>query len=76
MNEIIEILNSVKPGFNYETETALVDSGILDSLDIITIISEISDRYDITVSPDKITPENFNSAVAIQKMIEKIEEDN
>ena len=76
MKEIVELLNEVKPGFDYESETALVDDGILDSLDIISVIAEISDCFDVEVSSEYITPENFNSADAIQKMIMEIKDND
>ena len=75
MEELLEILAEIKPGVDFKSETALVDDGILDSLDIISIISEVSDEYDVKISPEKITPENFNSAAAIMNLIDELAED-
>ena len=75
MDRPIEILEELKPGVDFSKEKALVDDAILDSLDIITIISEISDEFDVTVSPDMITPENFNSAENIFELIEELGND-
>lgn len=75
MEELLEILAEIKPGVDFKSETALVDDGILDSLDIISIISEVSDEYDVKISPEKITPENFNSAAAIMNLIDELSED-
>lgn len=75
MEELIQILKGVKPGVDFENETALIDNGILDSLDIITIIAEIFDEFDITVPTNYIIPENFNSANRIsfiKKLNQKI----
>jgi acyl carrier protein len=49
----------------------LVDEGILDSIDIVSIISEIETEYSIEIDPDEIDPDNFQSAKAIQEMLEK-----
>ena len=73
MEDLIKILKGVKPGVDFENETALIDDGILDSLDIITIIAEIFDEFDITVPTNHITPENFNSAKALYALIEELE---
>ena len=75
MENLLEILTELKPGVDFKSETALVDDGILDSLDIISIISEVSDEYDVKISPEKITPENFNSAAAIMNLIDELAED-
>ncbi|MBQ5591080.1 MAG: acyl carrier protein [Clostridia bacterium] len=75
MNELLEILSEVKPGVDFESETALVDDAILDSLDIISIISEVSDEFDVRISPEDIIPENFNSAEAMWSLISELMED-
>lgn len=75
MEELLEILSEIKPGVDFEKETKLVDDGILDSLDIISIISEVSDEYDVKIPPESIVPENFNSAKAMLALINKLEEE-
>ena len=44
MKEFIEMLKKIKPNVDFENEEALVDDGILESLDIISIISEIAEE--------------------------------
>ncbi len=75
MEELLEILSEIKPGVDFEKETNLVDDGILDSLDIISIISEVSEEYDVKIPPEDIVPENFNSAGAMKKLIDELAED-
>ncbi len=75
MNDLLEILQDLHPEVDFETEEGLVDDGILDSFDIVSIIAEISDTFDVTISADKITPENFNSAKSIYALIKRLEED-
>ncbi|MGN0173069.1 MAG: acyl carrier protein [Acutalibacteraceae bacterium] len=75
MEELLEILSEIKPGVDFEKETKLVDDGILDSLDIISIISEVSDEYDVKIPTESIVPENFNSAKAMLALINKLEEE-
>ncbi len=69
MDELMEILEEICPDVDFTEETSLVDDKILSSFDILSIISEISDAFDITLTPAEIIPENFNSADAIWNMI-------
>lgn len=75
MDKVIEILESVKPGVDYKNEKSLVDNGILESFDIITIISKLNDEFDIEFSVNVVIPENFNSAEALYKTVCKLEEE-
>lgn len=75
MEELLEILNEMHPDVDFETEQALVDDKIIDSLDIVTLISEINDRFDVTIPPEEIVPENFNSAKALFDLIRRIDEE-
>ncbi|MCI8781991.1 MAG: acyl carrier protein [Dorea sp.] len=71
MDKLLEILNRIKPEVNFMVCQNLVDEGILDSIDIVSIISEIETEYSIEIDPDEIDPDNFQSAKAIQEMLEK-----
>lgn len=75
MDKVIEILESVKPGVDYKNEKSLVDNGILESFDIITIISKLNDEFDIEFSVNEVIPENFNSAEALYKTVCKLEKE-
>ncbi len=75
MNTLLEILNDLHPDVDFTTEEALVDDGILDSLDIVTLITEINDKFDVSIPAEEIIPENFNSAAALMALIEKIDEE-
>ena len=75
MDKVIEILETVKPGVDYTNEKSLVDNGILESFDIITIISKLNDEFDIEFSVNEVIPENFNSAEALYKTVCKLEEE-
>ena len=75
MEQLLDILREMHPDVDYETEEHLIDDGILDSLDIVSLIAEISDRFDVTVTARDIVPENFNSAKAIAALIERLEDE-
>ena len=74
MEELLEILRDIDDSVDYEKETALIDDHILDSFGIITLISEIEEQFDIEVDAAEMTPENFNSAAAMWKMIQRLQE--
>lgn len=71
MEKLLEILKRVKPEMDFLYSIDLVDEGVLDSIDIVSIISEIEEEYGIEVDPDEIDPDNFQSASAMLEMIQK-----
>ena len=75
MNELLEILNEIDDTIDYETETGLIDDHLLDSFAIITLVSELEDAFDISIDAAEMTPENFNSAANLWKMVERLQED-
>lgn len=72
MKELLEILETCCPDVDFEHETALIDDGILTSLDIVMIVGELNDAYDISITVDELEPENFNSAEAILALVERL----
>lgn len=75
MEELIEILSNLHPDVDFESCKNLVDGKILDSFDIVTIISEVAEVFDVTISAKYILPENFNSADALYALIQKLEDE-
>ena len=68
--QIIEILSEICPGIDFENEKALIDDGLIDSLDIVAVVTELRDTFDVQLGVDDLTPENFNSVEAIEELIE------
>ena len=75
MEELLEILTEMHPDVDFETETSLADDRILDSLDIVSLISEIDDRFGVVIPPEEIVPENFNSASALYDLILRLQDE-
>ena len=74
MEKIIEILSDIRPDVDFAGNDKLIDDGILDSFDVVSIVAELSDAFDIDIEADDIVPENFNSVQAISKMIDRLSE--
>jgi acyl carrier protein len=72
MDIILEILNGLHPEIDFDKCDTLIDDRIIDSFDIVTIVSEISDEFDITIPVEEIAPKNFNSAKALYAMVERL----
>ena len=76
LEQIMEILEDIKPGIDYAVCDDLIDSHKLDSLSIISLISELEDAFDITIPAVEIIPANFNSVRAMRAMIERLQEED
>ena len=74
MNELLKLLNGVKPEMDFAGEKHLVTDERLDSLDIMTIVTEICDAFDVDILPTDIVPENFESAEAMWALIVRLQE--
>ena len=72
MEKLLEILKQIDAEIDFENEKELIDSGALESLAIVRIITAIEDNYDVIIDPDDIDPENFQSAEDIFDMIGRI----
>ncbi len=73
MEKLIEILEEIQPDADYENCTTLIDDEILSSMDVMSIVAELEDEYDIRILPVEIVPANFNSAEAIWKMVQRLQ---
>ena len=70
--DVIEVLLDVEEDVDYERETALVDNRVLDSFDILSIISALNDEFDISIPAKDVIPANFNSAAAIRDLVQRL----
>ena len=70
---LLNILTEACPDVDFETETALIDDGLLESLDIVMIVNELAQQYDVRIGVENLVPENFNSAEAILALLERLQ---
>lgn len=71
MDKIFEILNEIRPEFDFRASKDFIGDGMLDSLDIVALISELEECFNIQIDALDILPENFNSVEAIAGVIKK-----
>lgn len=74
LEKVIEILTELHEDVDFRTATKLWDSHILDSFDVVTLVGELGSEFDVRITADLMTPENFNSAQALAAMIEELED--
>lgn len=72
MEELIKLLSKIRPDVDFKNETELIDDGILDSMDVVSIISEIDDVFGVQIRITELDPDNFNSADAIWMLIQNL----
>ena len=68
---ILEVVKSIRPDVDFERETALIDDEVLDSFDVIQIVTELMVEFNIFIDADDIEPENLNSLENIRDMVER-----
>ena len=72
---IIEILKDIRSDIDFENATALIDDGQLESLDIVAIVGEFNEEFDVEISVEDLVPENLNTVDAMVELISTAQED-
>jgi len=73
MEILREILTGLHPEVDFDRERQLIDRGILDSFDIVTIVAEVDSEFAVTIPAEELTPENFNSLEALCRLVRRLE---
>lgn len=71
MQTIEEILKEIRPEFDFTASQDFVGDGMLDSYDIVTLVSDLDKAYGISISGVDIVPEYFQNIASIQKLLQK-----
>jgi len=74
MDGLLQMLQERYPDVDFEQHTALIDGKVIDSFDIVNLIAEINELFDITIPPEELVPENFNSYAAIRALVDRLED--
>ena len=75
LEKLLEILKKMHPDVDFDSATDLIGDGVLDSLDIVTLITEINSEFDVAIPAEEVVPENFDSAASIWALIERLDEE-
>ncbi|MBR3786896.1 MAG: acyl carrier protein [Firmicutes bacterium] len=75
MEKLLAVLKTIRDDVDFENEQKLVDDGILDSFDIVAIVGELCEEYEITFTAEDIEPENFNTVEAMMALIERLQDE-
>lgn len=71
-NQIIKILTELRPEFDFTQEGIdFIEEGMLDSFDLVTLVSELDNTFGISIDGVDILPENFSSVNAIAALLVK-----
>ena len=71
MKTILEILTEIRPEFDFTGSEDFIDEGLLDSFDIVTLVSDIEKNYGISIEGVDILPENFRNVAAIKTLLQR-----
>lgn len=74
-NELMDILKELRPDVEFDKEQELIDSGILDSFDIVSLVGELNEAFDIEINVEDLLPENFNSVEAMLELVRRMQEE-
>lgn len=72
LDTVLDILEDLNPGVDYENCTTLVDDRFLDSLTIVALVAELEDTFDVSIPAVEVIPENFNSAAGLAAMMQRL----
>ena len=75
MDKLLAILEEIEPGNDYASETRLIDDGLINSISLLTLVSELEDAFDIEILPADLIPANFNSARSMWAMIQRLQKE-
>lgn len=75
MEQLLQILKTMHPDVDFNTVDDMIGEGILDSLDIVTLITEINNTFDVSIPAEEVVPENFASVQALWDLIERLDEE-
>lgn len=76
LDDVIQMLEDIQEDVDYETCTTLIDDDVLDSFDILAIVSAVDDEFDVSIPAKDIVPDNFNSAQALCALIQRLADED
>ena len=75
MEKVLEILQGIRSDVDFMNEKQLIDAGVLDSFDIISLVGELNDEFDIEIDAEDLEPKNFNTVEAIVALVKRLQDE-
>ncbi len=72
--KIITILSGLRPEFDFNEKVDFIEEGMLDSFDVMSLVNELDNQFNVIISGEEVVPENFSSVEAISKLIRKLQQ--
>jgi len=72
MEKLLEILEDIRPDLDFTKETRLIEDSVIDSFDVVTIVTEINEVFGVSINAADLDAENLNSAAAMWELICKL----
>ena len=73
--QLLELLEEIRPDVDFENEKQLITDGVLDSFDIVSMVTAMNDEFDIEIEVGNLVPDNFNSIEGMMALIEKLQDE-
>lgn len=70
------VLEEIRPDVDFENEKQLITDGVLDSFDIVSLVTALNDEFDIEIEVGNLVPDNFNSIEGMIALIEKLQDED
>ena len=74
--QLMEVLEEIRPDVDFENEKQLITDGVLDSFDIVSLVTALNDEFDIEIEVGNLVPDNFNSIEGMIALIEKLQDED
>ena len=71
--KLINILKTIRPDVDFSSAERLIDDEILDSFDIIQVVMELNEAFDVEIPVEDLQPENLNSVAAMEELITRLQ---
>lgn len=71
MKTIEEVLKEIRPEFDFAASADYFEDGMLDSFDMVMLVSELDKNFGISINGMDILPENFRNLTAIEALVQE-----
>jgi acyl carrier protein len=71
MKSILEILTEIRPECDFKSADEFIEGGLLDSFDVVSLVSELENTFGFSITGTDILPENFRNTAAIESLLKK-----